>query len=220
MKFLDVPQSGSIAGTTHSHNRAGQYTRNRRSPVQPIGTGRRAFIRAAFGASSSGWAALTFAQQNAWSAAAASHPITDSLGQSITLTGQQLYVSINTQLRNCGSAAVSVPPGSFAVFGEGAFTFTAVSAGAITITPAGNGLVTDFTLIAFTKPLSSGRTFSKTFWQESHVAGNAVAAIVVTAPYQAQFGVPPVGTRIFAKLTPVSAAGVTGVPVIQFATVT
>lgn len=220
MKFLDVPQSGSIAGTTHSHNRAGQYTRNRRSPVQPIGTGRRAFLRAAFGASSSGWAALTGPQQASWAAAAGSHPITDALGQSITLTGQQLFVSINTQLRNCGSAPVTAPPGSFAVFGEGAFTFTAVSAGAITVTPAGNGAAGDFTLVAFSKPLSSGRSFTKTFWQDTHVAGNSAAAIVATTAYQAQFGIPPVGTRIFCKLTPVSALGVTGVPVIQFATVT
>ena len=39
MKILDVPQSGSLGGQTSSHNRAGQYRRARRSPVQPTGTG-------------------------------------------------------------------------------------------------------------------------------------------------------------------------------------
>lgn len=220
MKYLDVPQSGSLAGRTYSHNRAGQYVRNRRAPVQPVGTGRRSFIRASFGANASGYGALTASQQAAWTAAAASHPVTDSLGQSIFLTGQQLYVSVNTQLQNCGSAITVTPPGTFAVFSEGAFVFTAVSSGAITVTPAGAGAAGDFTLVAFSPPLPGGRTFWKTFNQFQHAPGNAVTPIVVTTAYHAQFGTPPVGTRIFCKLTPVSAAGVTGVPVIQFATVT
>lgn len=220
MKYLDVPQSGSLAGRTYSHNRAGQYVRNRRAPVQPVGNGRRAFIRAAFGAGASGFAALTAAQQAAWSAAAASHSRTDSLGQAIFLTGQQLYVSVNTALRNAGGSATVTPPGTFAVFSAGAFTFTAVSAGAITLTPAGNGSAMDFLLVGVSIPLPGGRTFWKTFVQMATAAGNAVTPIVLTTPYHAQYGVPPVGTRIFAKITPVSAAGVTGVPVIQFATVT
>jgi hypothetical protein len=220
MKYLDVPQSGSLAGRTYSHNRAGQYVRNRRAPVQPVGNGRRSFIRAAFGSQASGFAALTVAQQAAWASAAASHPVTDSLGQAIFLTAQQLFVSVNTALLNAGAAVVTAPPGTFAVFSEGAFTFTAVSAGAITVTLAGAGAVGDFSLIAFSQPLPGGRTFWKTFNQFTHQAGNSVVPYVATTPYHNQFGVPPVGTRIFCKVTPVSSLGVTGTPVIQFATVT
>lgn len=220
MKILDIPRSGSYAGVTSSHNRAGQYVRNRRSPVQPVGTGRRAFIRQAFGAASTAWAGLTGPQQAAWAAYAAAHPITDSLGQSITLTGQQSYVGITVQLRNVGSTPTVPPPVSSVVFSAGAPTFTAVSAGAITFTPTGLGGATDFLLVAFSAPLSSGVSFNKTFWQEGHVAGNSIAADVVTTAYQAQFGVPPVGTRIFYRATPVNQYGVTGTPVIAFATVT
>jgi len=220
MKFLGPPSSGSIAGTTSSHNRAGQYTRNRRAPVQPVGTGRRAFIRAAFGASSSAYAALTASQQAAWASAADSHPITDALGQSIKLTAQQLYVAINTSLLNVSAAAVSAPPASFAVFSMGPFTFTAVSAGAITVTLAGAGAAADFALIAFSPVMSGGRAFNATYWQATHVAGNSIIAYVATVAYHAQFGIPPVGTRIFCKATPVNQYGVTGVPVVQFATVT
>ncbi len=220
MKFLDVPQSGSIAGVTHSHNRAGQYTRSRRAPVQPIGNGRRSFIRSTFGAMSSGYAALTSIQQAAWTSAAASHAVTDSLGQSLFLTGQQLYVSINTALVNAGGVVTAVPPGTFAVFPEGAFTFTAVSAGAITLTLSGAGAAGDYSLYALSAPVPGGRSFVKTFTQLGHVAGNSVVPIVLTTPYHTQFGVPPVGTRIFCKVTPVSSLGVTGVPVVQLATVT
>lgn len=220
VKFLDVPHSGSLAADTHSHNRAGQYKRNRRSPTQPVGTGRRATQRNNFGTASTAYAALTFAQQSAWQAYADSHPYTDALGQSIKLTGHQMYVAINSQLLNCGSAQTAAAPVSSAVYAIGAVTFTAVSAGAITLTLAGAGSASDFALVAFSKPQSSGVGFCKTFWQMKHVAGNLSTAQVLTTAYQAQFGVPPVGTRIFYKITPVNQYGVTGVPIIGFSTVT
>lgn len=220
MKYLGSPQSGSQAGTTASHNRAGQYYRSRRAPVQPVGTGRRAAIRTAFGAAARGYAGLTGPQQAAWTSYALSFPITDSLGQSITLTGQQMYVSINTQLLNCGQAQSNVPPISNVVASAGVPTLTAVHAGAITLTPAGLGAMTDFQLLAFSAPQSSGVSFNKTFWQQSHVAGNSVTAVVATTAYTAQFGTPSVGQRIFFKVTPVNQYGVTGVPYISFVTVT
>jgi hypothetical protein len=131
-----------------------------------------------------------------------------------------MYVAITTQLRNCGQSPTTAPPVSSTVFSAGAPTFTAVSAGAITFTPTGLGASTDFLLIAFSAPQSSGVLFCKTFWQDTHVAGNSVVAVVATTSYQAQFGVPPVGTRIFYRATPVNQYGVTGTPVIGFATVT
>jgi hypothetical protein len=220
MKYLGAPQSGSQANTTASRNRAGQYYRNRRAPVQPVGTGRRAFIRQAFGASASGWAALSAINQASWNSYAAGHPVVDKLGQSITLTGMQMYVGIATQLRNCAQTPTLVPPVSASVFAAGAPTFTVVSAGAITFTPTGLGVAADFLLISFSPWVSGGVLFQKTFWQERKVAGNSVAAVVATTTYQTQFGVPPVGSRVFYKATPVNQYGVTGTPVIGFATAT
>lgn len=212
MKFLGAPSSGSMAGTTYGHNRSGQYQRNRRSPVQPVGTGRRGVIRSAFGAASSSWAALTAAVQAAWISYADSHPYTDRLGQSFKLTGHQMYVALQTQLLNCGVAISSAIPVSDSVFSAQFTAFTAVHAGAISLTPAGLGGATDFLLLAFSKPQSGGRTFCKTFWQYGHVAGNSVAAVVLTTGYKAQFGDVIAGQRIFYRLTPVNQYGVTGNP--------
>lgn len=220
MKYLGNPQSGSQAGTTASHNRAGQYLRSRRAPVQPVGTGRRAAIRTAFAAAARFYASLTGAQQAAWTAYAALYPVTDALGQSITLTGQQMCVSINTQLLNCGGATTAAPPVSNAVASAGVPTLTAVHAGAITLTPTGLGTLNDFQLIAFSAPQSSGISFCKTFWQATHVAGNSVAAYVATTAYTTQFGAIVAGQRIFFKVTPVNQYGVTGQPYISYATVT
>ena len=220
MKYLGAPQSGSQANTTASHNRAGQYYRNRRSPVQPVGSGRRAFIRTSFGAASSAWASLSVVNQAGWTSYAASHPITDSLGQSITLTGQQMFVACATQLLNCGSTIPSAPPGSGTVYSVGTPTFTVVSAGAITLTPGGLGAASDFFLYAFSAPVSGGVSFMKTFWQAGHVAGNSTTAIVATTAYHNQFGTPAVGQRVFCKVTPVNQYGVTGTPNIFFAAAT
>ena len=214
MKFLGNPSSGSIAGTTFSHNRAGQYTRNRRSPVQPVGTGRRAAIRSYFGAASTAWAALSAANQAAWINYAASHPITDALGQSITLTGQQMFVSIATQLQNCGQALPTVPPVSSAVTAPSASVFTVTHLGVITITLSGTGSATDFILIAFSAPQSAGVTFCNTFWQQTHVAASSVGGATYGTAYVVQFGTIPAGTKVFLKLTPVNQYGVTGTPVV------
>jgi hypothetical protein len=210
MKILTSPSSGSIAGVTYSHGRAGQYTRNRRAPCQPVGTGRRGVVRAAFGSASSAWAALTGIVQAAWSTYADGHPYVDALGQSIKLTGHQMYVAINAQLINCGAVQSAVIPASDTVFSAQFTAFTAVHAGAISLTPAGLGLITDYLLLAFSRPQSGGRTFCKTFWQYGHVVGNSVTPVVLTTAYKAQFGDVIVGQRIFYRLTPVNAYGVRG----------
>lgn len=220
MKFLDVPQSGSIAGTTHSHNRAGQYTRNRRSPVQPVGTGRRAFIRSAFGAASTAYGALTTSQQAAWQTYADSHPIVDSLGQSIKLTGHQMYVSINTQLHNVGQAASSVPPVSSATAAPVITVYTAVAAtGVVTITMTASGGAGDWILVAFARPQSGGRSQVSAFWQADVLPGNSLGNATEGAKVVAQFGALVAGQRLFLKLTPVNQYGVTGTPIIRIAVV-
>jgi hypothetical protein len=219
MKFLGPPSSGSLAGTTSSHNRAGQYTRNRRVPTNPVGTGRRATIRSFFAAASTAWAALTFSQQAAWSAYAAGHPITDALGQSIVLTGHQMFVGINSNLQNSGSAISSVPPVSSVTVAPAFSVFTITHLGVITITLTPSGTASDFILIAFSKPQSSGVSFNKTFWQQTHVPGNSVGGATYGTAYVAQFGLPPAGSRVFYKLTPVNQYGVSGTPIIGFVTV-
>jgi hypothetical protein len=69
-------------------------------------------------------------------------------------------------------------------------------------------------------PQSGGRTFCKTFNQIDKLAGNVVAATVLTALYTAQFGNIVAGQRLFYKLTPVNEYGVAGAPNMGFIVVT
>jgi hypothetical protein len=213
MKILDVPQSGSLGGQTSSHNRAGQYRRARRAPVQPTGTGRRGFIRAAFGAASSGWSGLTDSVRLAWDAFASGFPTTDALGQSITLTGHQMYVGVATALANVGAAAPAAPPASTATISPVVATATMTHVGVGTLTLAAGGLTTDYVLIAFSKPMGAGRSFIATYWQLTHILANVVTATLFGPAFVAQFGLPAVGQKIGYKLTPVNQYGVTGTPV-------
>lgn len=90
--MLMPPQSGSQAGTTASRNRFGQYLRTRGIPVQPR-TPKQTSNRAAFTNASSAWRAQSVADQDAWNVYASQIQRTDSLGQSYTPTGAELFVS-------------------------------------------------------------------------------------------------------------------------------
>lgn len=220
MKFLGNPSSGSLAGTTFSHNRAGQYQRNRRAPVQPIGTGRRAFIRAAFGSASQAWQALSPTNQAAWTAYAMAYPVTDALGQSITLTGQQMFVSVGVQLINTGNALPTIPPLSNTQDDLSPITLVWGTLALPTMVVGWTaGAAANWVLVAAAAPVSTGVNFQKTFWQATY-EGASTASIDIITNYETQFGTTSNGQKIFIKVTPVNQYGVTGVPTIMSSVVT
>lgn len=111
MKYLSPVYSqgsGSIAGITYSHNRFGNYTRMRVTPVNPSST-QQQFVRNAFGALAVIWATtLTTAQRDAWDLYADNVPVLDKLGQSINLTGMNMFIRSNTPRQQLNNIAGSV----------------------------------------------------------------------------------------------------------------
>jgi len=95
MKFLShivTAVSGSIGGTTYAHNQGGMYMRARATPTNP-NTARQQTVRAALAAMVTEWSTvLTAAERAAWDTYAANVPVTNPLGQSINLSGQQMYL--------------------------------------------------------------------------------------------------------------------------------
>ena len=219
MKILDIPRSGSYAGVTSSKNRAGQYVRNRRSPCQPIGSGRRSFIRSAFGACSTAWSALTDAVRDSWIGYADGHPYTDRLGQSIKLTGHQMFVAINTQNLNTAVGIIPEPPVSDET--EQPVLQVATNIHASTFTLNDLSVQADgFVLLSFSPQCSPGRRTNGRWWQGSVVNDAATYPLDVSALYEAEFGARAAGQKIFIKATPVNQYGVTGTPVIISSIVT
>lgn len=212
MKFLGIPSSGSIAGVTFSHNRAGQYQRNRRAPVQPIGTGRRAIIKSAFGAASQAWGGLSIANQNAWTAYANEYPVTDRLGQSITLTGQQAFIGIYVSCKNCSITLPTAPPVNNVTFTAAWSTYAPNETTTPAFAPTFPAIpATMYATLSVSQQYGAGVNFNATWWQIGVVAA-AATTLNMLIPYVAQFGSLVTGKRIFAKMTPINQYGVQGTP--------
>ena len=160
--MLDVPQSGSKAGTVSSRNRYGQYQRTRATPVNPNSSTQQA-ARNRLAALSAAWRGLSDNQRAAWSSFALTQPQTDSLGQTTTLTGHQTYISVNASLGAAGLSYVSTPditaPPSAPVLGAETTTAAgfSVAFGASPV-PANESLI-----IETSPPLSPGVSFNNDF---------------------------------------------------------
>lgn len=105
--------SGSIGGTTYSHNRYGAYRRSRSVPVNP-NTDKQVGIRNIVRALTIIWqSTLTQAQRDAWDVYAANVTWKNRLGKDVHLTGMNHYVRSNTPRVDIGATRIDVAPGIF-----------------------------------------------------------------------------------------------------------
>ncbi len=101
--------SGSIGGSTASHNRFGPYFRTRAKPV--VSTTPDAMeAKAILSAQTTRWQTLTDENRAAWKSYAETHPTTDKLGQQITLTPHMTFVGINARIDKDGGTLLDDPP--------------------------------------------------------------------------------------------------------------
>lgn len=102
--------SGSLNGMTASRNRAGQYLRSRAIPVQPNSPSQQA-VKANFAYLANYWiSTLTPLQRTGWTAYGNAVAMTDALGQTHYLTGQQQFIRTNTVALQCGLAVKAEAP--------------------------------------------------------------------------------------------------------------
>ena len=196
MKILDVPQSGSIAGQTSSRNRFGQYRRTRAIPVNPASTNQ-GTVRNRLSVNSAAWRALTDIQRAGWMDLGTSMTRTDSLGQSYSLTGFQAYGSVNNNNSAAGNALVSAAPALTTPSGLTTVVITLTAAAlsiAYTSTPLAAG-VRLFTYVSLQR--SAGRNYEGDMRLLAVSAAAAASPANLFAAYQARFGTPIVGNRIF-----------------------
>lgn len=199
MKFLDVPQSGSEAGTTSSRNRFGQYRRTRAIPVNPNSTPQ-GNVRARTSTNAAAWRALTSSQRAGWASLGSLITRTDALGQTYTMTGFMAYMSVNNNNLAAGNAVVSDAPSLATPAALITATVTLTNAAfsiAYTTTP----LATGVRLFAFCGPQrSAGRNFEGDYRLISVSAAAAASPFVILTAYTARLGVPVTGNKIFMSL--------------------
>lgn len=203
-KILDVPQSGSVGNETSSHNRGGQYRRQRSIPTNPRSVAQQA-ARARLADLAAGWRGLTASQQTAWIAFGNSFTVNNTLGTAIHLTGLQCYIKVNTVNLLNGTAIVSVPPAlpSFV-----ACTVTAVTA--VSATPliqlAGTTPATGTSYMIFASPqVSAGLNYNGNYrWLQTSTTFTS-GELSLQTTYAAKFGALIAGKKIFVKVVQVQA---------------
>lgn len=107
---LGAQYSGSIGGTTYSHNRGGVYARIRATPVNTP-TAQRNAIRDIFGQLSSAWVnELTAGNRSSWDSYAAATTITNRIGAQITIGGNAMFIRSNTPRIQAGLIRIDDAP--------------------------------------------------------------------------------------------------------------
>ena len=206
-----------IAATVFSKNGAGAIIRNRITPINrrtTLQTNQRQLLASL----SSAWRGLTQAQRDGWNNAGPNFPQTDSLGQTVILTGEQLYVRSNANLVMISQSQITDAPAptSFAILAMGATVLTAAAftqAYTPTPVPAGFSLV-----FRATRPLSPGKTFigKSEYRFIQFEAAAAVSPADLDAAYELIFGdkTGQVGQRVGVESFLIEdSSGLAGIPV-------
>jgi len=196
MKILDVPQSGSVAGTTSSRNRFGQYRRTRAVPVNP-NTVQQGVVRSRMASNAAAWRALTDTQRVGWEALGAEITRTDALGQTYDLNGFMCYCLVNNNNLAAGNATVSAAPTLTVPSNISTATIT-LTAAALSIAYTTTPLATGARLFVYASPQrSAGRSFEADYRLVFVSAAAAASPANAFSAYQARLGTPVTGNRIF-----------------------
>lgn len=95
VKGIFTSISGSIGGTTASHNKGGQYLRARTIPTNP-NTLAQQNARTSLTMANEAWSALAQDQRDLWNAYAQIQTWSNAMGDAIQLSGQQHFVGSYT----------------------------------------------------------------------------------------------------------------------------
>ena len=204
---------GKAGGSVFSRNASGAFWRNRVNPVNPQ-TSRQLAVRSGFTSISTQWRDLTNAERQAWSDFAPTMPFQDALGQSKIYTGNQLFMKLNQSLTQASPATplLTSPPSpvtspvlavSLLEFGVDGTDLTAV----FTISPA--TVPAGFVMRVFASPgLSAGimRPQASLFRLVSTSPTIATGVANIAPDYEALYGLPSEGSKVYVRVVLVSSA--------------
>ena len=213
--------SGKIASTVYTRNRGGNVIRNRRTPINRRSVSQ-TIRRQGLGNLASAWRGLTQTQRDSWNGATGTFPYQNALGETKFLSGEQLYIQFNANLLLIGAATVDTAPSSFSF---ATFTLSLAAADtpsfAVTFTPT--PLTASNNLAIYATPNLSpgiGSPNKSKFRFVGFIAPAATSPDDMLTDYQAVFGDPIAGQKIFIEARPISDTGQGGTPLRALAIVT
>ena len=213
MKYLSpiISQaSASLGGATFSKNRGGNYIRKRVAPVQPRSSAQQA-VRATLSALSGQWKGLGASVIAAWSALASTITLKDSLGNSYTPTGNQLFVGLNATLTACAEPTITAAPGSTPDFPDMLPIAATATAGtpSLAVTTSLTAAPTGFIFLLRATPQgSAGKAFfgASKYRIIGHFAASSFASINALSAYNTRFGALVAAQKLSLRLSLVQIA--------------
>lgn len=206
-----------LNGSVFSKNRAGNYLRNKTTPVNPRTSFQQA-IRQQLGSLSSKWSALTELQRATWRGAVGSFPYTDIFGDKKELDGKSLMIKLNMNLLNAGKPTIDVAPQIVAIPEMSLNSAAVVFDDSVKLNVSPSTIPTGCSLMVYaTAPQRAGVYFAKNKFRSLGVVPVAAGVADITTSYEARFGAlsaGDVGKAVFFKCALVSdTSGQLGVPV-------
>lgn len=183
--------SGSMGGVVASNNRYGTYFRRKVAPVNR-NTASQRVQREALAAVSQLWRSLDTAAQAQWASFGEVYPWKNSVGDSVKLSGQAAFCSVNTFAVANGGEIVTVPPVSPDAASNYATATAVASTGVVTITWNSSGFVADGGTyrISYIGPIQPGRNYNETYatLKRGAFGGTPGATLAATLPGSFEVG--------------------------------
>jgi len=209
--------SGSTGGLVASHNRGGMYFRARSIPVNP-GSAQQQTVRSAMTALVTAWGqTLTQGQRDAWEVYATNVPVVNAVGDTIQLSGINMYCRSNVSRLQIGVNPVNDGP---TIFDTGSFTPVTFTADPVTPqyqitidnTDAWANTDDSFMLIYGSRPQNPGINYFKGPYRKV----DGVSGSLASPPVNAQTATPAfpftTGNKVFLQIRVTNADGrLTGV---------
>jgi len=216
---------GSIGGTVFSRNRYGAIARNRTIPVDP-GTAPQMNVRALMGQVRAAYFdTLTAVQRAAWEVYAANVAMTNRLGETIHLTGYNMFCRSNLAILNAEMTIVADAPTDFSLAGQDGSLVATVTAAANELSLAFDDSLAwanedDGALLVFeSKPQNSGINYFKGPWNYlGRIDGDSVTAPTDPQVFTSRHSL-AVGQKMFYQARIVRADGRVSQPFRVFGTV-
>ena len=193
----------AFAGQVHSRNTYGNYIRQKVSPVQPR-TEKQQAIRAQLSELSKRYSTvLTEEQRNAWINFAAANPVVDVFGDTIVLTGINMYQRVNNLRKLMGLPVLDDPPSDFSVQSPSEAGLQIAYEGTppalrIKVTFAPSPAPANHRVEVWaTEPMKPGVMFFSNKLRLLKISqANQASPLDITSDYFMRFGEPAAGTKI------------------------
>jgi hypothetical protein len=211
MKVLTEPKAGKCGVVVYQQGRYGQIARALAIPANPQ-TAPQMAVRNRLTLASRGWAALTQAVRDAWTALAATLQSQGTLGLHGALTGNQLFTRVYCNLMIIGADAPTTPPAmpTFAPLPVASLEITNPG-GVVALKLVTTGSPPDGTMLRAAAPCSAGR-YKPGSYRFLSVLGSPVAnRIDITNVFTARYGAPAVGAKVFVRVNQ-NIEGITDTP--------